>query len=290
MSNKKKIVALIALIRLDKPVGTLLLLWPTLWALWIASEGLPGIKLLLIFTLGTFLMRSAGCIVNDFADRNVDGFVRRTASRPLVIGTVSKREAFGLFCALLSLSFLLVLQTNLLTIGLSVVALGLASTYPFLKRYTNLPQLGLGIAFSWGIPMAFAAETSNVPLAAWVLLFANLFWVVIYDTQYAMVDREDDLQIGIKSTAILFGEADRHVIGLLQLVCVFLFYWVAHLFNLGLVYLFSIFLVILLFVYHLYLIRHRARGNCFKAFKNNNWVGGCILLGIIFDYGHRYSY
>ena len=136
----------------------------------------------------------------------------------------------------------------------------------------------------------FAAETSNVPLAAWVLLFANLFWVVIYDTQYAMVDREDDLQIGIKSTAILFGEADRYIIGLLQLVCVFLFYWVAHLFNLGLVYLFSIFLVILLFAYHLYLIRHRARENCFKAFKNNNWVGGCILLGIIFDYGHRYSY
>ncbi len=235
-------------------------------------------------------MRSAGCIVNDMADRHVDGFVRRTASRPLVLGSVSRREAFGLFGTLIFLCFLLVLQTNLLTMGLSVVALVLASTYPFLKRYTNLPQLGLGIAFSWGIPMAFAAQKSSVPPDAWILLLANLFWVIIYDTQYAMVDREDDLQIGIKSTAILFGEADRHIIGLLQLVCVFFLYWVAYAFNLGPVYLFSIFLVTLLFIYHLYLIRHRTRENCFKAFKNNNWVGGCILLGIISDYGYRYAY
>ena len=289
MCTKNKIIALIKLIRLDKPIGTLLLLWPTLWALWIASDGWPGITPLLIFTLGTFLMRSAGCIVNDFADRNVDGFVERTASRPLVTGTVSNKEAFGLFLILISLSFLLVLQTNLLTIELSIFALVLASIYPFLKRYTNLPQLGLGIAFSWGIPMAFAAQKASVPIETWVLLLANLFWVVIYDTQYAMVDREDDLQIGIKSTAILFGEADRHIIGLLQLVCLLCLFWVAHEFSLGLVYISSIFLVAILFLYHLYLVRHRTRQDCFKAFKHNNWVGICILLGIIFDYGYRHS-
>ena len=289
MCKKNKITALIKLIRLDKPIGTLLLLWPTLWALWIASDGWPGITPLLIFTLGTFLMRSAGCIVNDFADRNVDGFVERTASRPLVTGTVSNKEAFGLFMILIFLSFLLVLQTNLLTIELSIFALVLASIYPFLKRYTNLPQLGLGIAFSWGIPMAFAAQTASVPIETWVLLLANLFWVVVYDTQYAMVDREDDLQIGIKSTAILFGEADRHIIGLLQLVCLLCLFWVAHEFSLGLVYISSIFLVAILFLYHLYLVRHRRRQDCFKAFKHNNWVGICILLGIIFDYGYRHS-
>ena len=289
MCKKNKIIALIKLIRLDKPIGTLLLLWPTLWALWIASDGWPGITPLLIFTLGTFLMRSAGCIVNDFADRNVDGFVERTASRPLVTGTVSNKEAFGLFLILIFLSFLLVLQTNLLTIELSIFALVLASIYPFLKRYTNLPQLGLGIAFSWGIPMAFAAQKASVPIETWVLLLANLFWVVVYDTQYAMVDREDDLQIGIKSTAILFGEADRHIIGLLQLVCLLCLFWVAHEFSLGLVYISSIFLVAILFLYHLYLIRHRKRQDCFKAFKHNNWVGICILLGIIFDYGYRHS-
>ena len=266
MCKKNKIIALIKLIRLDKPIGTLLLLWPTLWALWIASDGWPGITPLLIFTLGTFLMRSAGCIVNDFADRNVDGFVERTASRPLVTGTVSNKEAFGLFLILIFLSFLLVLQTNLLTIELSIFALVLASIYPFLKRYTNLPQLGLGIAFSWGIPMAFAAQKASVPIETWVLLLANLFWVVVYDTQYAMVDREDDLQIGIKSTAILFGEADRHIIGLLQLVCLLCLFWVAHEFSLGLVYISSIFLVAILFLYHLYLVRHRRRQDCFKAF------------------------
>ena len=289
MCKKNKIIALIKLIRLDKPIGTLLLLWPTLWALWIASDGWPGITPLLIFTLGTFLMRSAGCIVNDFADRNVDGFVERTASRPLVTGTVSNKEAFGLFLILIFLSFLLVLQTNLLTIELSIFALVLASIYPFLKRYTNFPQLGLGIAFSWGIPMAFAAQKASVPIETWVLLLANLFWVVVYDTQYAMVDREDDLQIGIKSTAILFGEADRHIIGLLQLVCLLCLFWVAHEFSLGLVYISSIFLVAILFLYHLYLVRHRRRQDCFKAFKHNNWVGICILLGIIFDYGYRHS-
>ena len=289
MCKKNKIIALIKLIRLDKPIGALLLLWPTLWALWIASDGWPGITPLLIFTLGTFLMRSAGCIVNDFADRNVDGFVERTASRPLVTGTVSNKEAFGLFLILIFLSFLLVLQTNLLTIELSIFALVLASIYPFLKRYTNLPQLGLGIAFSWGIPMAFAAQKASVPIETWVLLLANLFWVVVYDTQYAMVDREDDLQIGIKSTAILFGEADRHIIGLLQLVCLLCLFWVAHEFSLGLVYISSIFLVAILFLYHLYLVRHRRRQDCFKAFKHNNWVGICILLGIIFDYGYRHS-
>ena len=289
MCKKNKVIALIRLIRLDKPIGALLLLWPTLWALWIASGGWPGVKPFLIFTLGTFLMRSAGCIVNDFADRNIDGFVERTVSRPLVTGAVSHKEAFSLFLVLIFLSFLLVLQTNLLTIKLSIFALVLASIYPFLKRYTNLPQLGLGVAFSWGIPMAFAAQKASVPLGAWVLLLANLFWVVVYDTQYAMVDREDDLKIGIKSTAILFDEADRHIISLLQLACLLCLFLVANVFSLGLVYMFSIFLVATLFLYHLYLIRHRERRDCFKAFKHNNWVGICILLGIIFDYGYPYS-
>ena len=235
-------------------------------------------------------MRSAGCIVNDFADRDLDGFVERTASRPLVTGSVSRKEAFGLFGALIFFSFLLVLQTNLLTIKLSIAALGLATIYPFLKRYTSLPQLGLGVAFSWGIPMAFAAQKSSIPLDAWVLLLANLLWVLIYDTQYAMVDREDDLQVGIKSTAILFGKADRHIIGFLQLVCLTSLCLVARQFSLGLPYLFSIFLVALLFLYHLFLIRHRERQNCFEAFKHNNWIGFCILLGIIFDYACRYSF
>ena len=290
MTKKQKIVSLIKLIRLDKPIGTLLLLWPTLWALWIASEGLPTLKLLLVFTLGTFLMRSAGCIVNDFADRNLDGFVERTTARPLVTGEVSRKEAFVLFAVLIFLSFLLVLQTNLLTTKLSIVALGLASTYPFLKRYTSLPQLGLGVAFSWGIPMAFAAQTSSVPIDAWLLLLANLLWVVIYDTQYAMVDREDDIRIGIKSTAIFFGRADKAVIGFLQLVCLLCLCWVAREFSLGLIYMLSILIAAILFAYHLYLIRGRERENCFMAFKHNNWVGLCILLGIIFDHQYHYSF
>ncbi len=284
MYQNKKLADLAELIRFNKPIGTLLLLWPTLWALWIASEGTPSVKLLAIFLSGTFFMRSAGCIVNDLADRKLDGHVARTSNRPLVTGAVNVKEAFILFAALLALSFLLVLQTNFLTIKLSVVALGLASCYPFLKRYTNLPQLGLGLAFSWGIPMAFAAQSGIIPNGAWLIFLANLLWIVVYDTQYAMVDREDDLHIGIKSTALLFGKGDRVLIGLLQMTCLFFLWLVGEEFKLGLFYELSTLIAACLFIYHLYLIRNRDREGCFKAFKHNNWVGLCILFGIILDY------
>ena len=280
MCKKNKVIALIRLIRLDKPIGALLLLWPTLWALWIASGGWPGVKPFLIFTLGTFLMRSAGCIVNDFADRNIDGFVERTVSRPLVTGAVSHKEAFGLFLVLISLSFLLVLQTNLLTIELSIFALVLASIYPFLKRYTNLPQLGLGVAFSWGIPMAFAAQKASVPLGAWVLLLANLFWVVVYDTQYAMVDKDDDIKLGLKSTAIIFGKFSRLIIGVLQFFCLGILTLLGTSHDFGMVYQIAIFGAGLFFLYQHFLLSKATRENYFAAFLNNHWVGFFIFLGI----------
>ncbi len=218
MPDASKLQALLQLIRFDKPIGTLLLLWPTLWALWIAAAGLPDLDLLLIFTLGTFLMRSAGCVINDLADRHWDGEVSRTSGRPLVTGAVSVNEARLLFVALLAAAFMLVLLTNPMTVLLSFAAVALASFYPFMKRYTHLPQLVLGAAFSWGIPMAFAAQQGALPPGLWLLYFANLAWTMAYDTKYAMVDREDDLVVGIKSTAILFGRHDRLWIALLQLV------------------------------------------------------------------------
>ncbi len=204
------------LVRADRPIGIYLLLWPALWALWIAAGGMPDLALLLIFSLGTFLMRSAGCVINDLADRHWDGQVNRTSGRPLVTGSVTVAEARLLFAALLAAAFALVLFTNGLTVKLSFAAVALASTYPFMKRYTHLPQFVLGAAFSWGIPMAFAAQTSALPANLWLLYFANLLWTMAYDTKYAMVDREDDLVVGIKSTAILFGRHDRLIIGLLQ--------------------------------------------------------------------------
>ncbi|MEP4486295.1 MAG: 4-hydroxybenzoate octaprenyltransferase [Halioglobus sp.] len=282
--TSSKFHATLQLMRIDRPIGTLLLLWPTLWALWLANEGLPSLQLLLIFTAGTFLMRSAGCIVNDFADRRVDGAVARTANRPLVVGVISSREALLVFLVLAVASFALVLLTNLLTIQLSVVGIALAVAYPFMKRFTHLPQLVLGLAFSWGIPMAFAASLNALPAALWILVLANLLWTVVYDTKYAMVDREDDLVVGIKSTAILFGNADRWIIAALQVACLATLVWTGLQFDLQWPYYLSLVVVAALFGYHLYLIRSQDPAACFKAFKHNNWVGMTIFLGIAASY------
>jgi 4-hydroxybenzoate polyprenyltransferase len=284
MANTQKINALLQLIRFDKPIGTLLLLWPTLWALWIAAGGVPDYDVLAIFIIGTFLTRSAGCIINDLADRQMDGGVARTNSRPLVTGAVSEKEAMALFVALMLLAFVLVLFTNTLTIGLSLGAVLLASSYPYMKRYTHLPQVVLGAAFSWGIPMAFAAQLERLPSALWLLYMGNLLWTVAYDTKYAMVDREDDLRIGIKSSAILFGEHDRLMVGILQVLSLLCLYLAGQAFGLGLYYNLSLLAAAGLFGYHLYLIRHRQPEACFKAFLHNNWVGMVIFAGVALDY------
>lgn len=284
MAPTSKISALLQLIRFDKPIGTLLLLWPTFCALWLAAGGVPDYRLLLIFGLGTFLTRSAGCIINDYADRNVDGSVARTSTRPLVLGTVTGREAIAAFVALMLLAFILVLFTNTLTIILSVIAVVLASTYPFMKRYTHLPQVVLGAAFSWGIPMAFSATSNNLPPALWLLYIGNLLWTVAYDTQYAMVDREDDLKVGIKSSAILFGRYDLLIIGVLQLAFLACLYLTGQAFGLGPWYNASLVVVSLLFFYHQYLIHERCPEKCFKAFLHNNWVGVALFTGVFLHY------
>ncbi len=274
----------LALIRFDRPIGTLLLLWPTLGALWLASEGLPNIKLLIIFTLGTFLTRSAGCVVNDLADRRIDGAVERTRGRPLVMGTVGGTAAVLLAAGLAFLAFVLVLFTNNLTIFLSFVAVGLACCYPFMKRITHLPQLVLGAAFSWGIPMSFSATRNALPAELWLLFFANLLWTVAYDTEYAMVDRDDDCKIGVKSTAILFGDMDKMMIGALQVFTLLALLLAGQRFELGLLYYCSLLVAAALFGYQHYLIRNRDPQACFKAFLNNNYVGLAVLVGIVSHY------
>lgn len=284
MAIDPKTKALLQLIRFDRPIGTLLLLWPTLWALWLAAEGVPDVRLLAIFILGTFLMRSAGCIVNDLADRHLDGAVARTRGRPLVTGAVSVREARLLFLVLMLLAFALVLMTNALTIELSLVAVVLASTYPFMKRFTHLPQLVLGAAFSWGIPMAFAAERNSLPAALWLLYLGNLSWTVAYDTAYAMVDREDDLKAGIKSSAILFGRHDRLIIGMLQLTCLLCLFLAGKAFGLGLYFNAALAVAAALFIYHQYLLRERTPDACFRVFLHNNWVGMVIFAGVALHY------
>ena len=286
MPATTKTRALLQLIRFDKPIGTLLLLWPTLWALWIAGDGHPDPGLVVIFVAGTLLMRSAGCIANDLADRKFDGAVARTRYRPLVTGSVSVREALVLALVLSLLAFCLVLLTNPLTIALSVVAAVLASSYPFMKRHTNLPQLVLGAAFSWGIPMAFAAQTNALPPQMWLLYLGNLLWTVAYDTEYAMVDREDDLKIGIKSTAILFSEADRAIVGVLQAGSLLLLYLAGQAFGLGPAYFGSLLVAGGLFGFQQYLIRDRRAQDCFRAFLHNNWVGLTVFCGILASYLH----
>lgn len=275
------------LIRFKKPIGTMLLLWPTLWALWLAAHGMPPMKLLLVFSLGVFLMRSAGCIANDIADRNVDGYVKRTQSRPLASGTVSVIEAAMLLVMFALGAFVLVLQTNELTIKLSFLGLFLATGYPLLKRVTHMPQLGLGVAFAWSVPMAFAAVSDFIPANAWYVFLVVVIWPIIYDTMYAMVDREDDLKIGIKSSAILFGENDIFAIAFLQLVMLLMLLGMGLLFHLGRAYYFSLMVVANLFCYQLYLIKHREPSACFKAFLNNQWVGLVVFLGIFLSYVER---
>jgi 4-hydroxybenzoate polyprenyltransferase len=272
------------LARMDRPIGTFLLLWPTLWALWIAGQGRPDPLVVLVFVAGVFLMRSAGCVINDYADRHFDPHVERTRERPLAAGRVSTREALILFAALCLVAFALVLLMNRLTILLSLVGVGLAITYPFLKRYTHLPQFYLGAAFGWGIPMAFAAQTGHVPLAAWLLLAANIVWAVAYDTMYAMVDRNDDVLIGVKSTAILFGRYDRLMVGIMQVLTLALLLWVGVLAGRG-VYFFGLWgLAILFAVYEQFLIRQRERSRCFQAFLHNTWFGAAIFAGLVLDY------
>ena len=272
------------LMRIDRPIGALLLLWPTMWALWIASEGHPDGLIVTVFLLGVFLMRAAGCVINDYADRRIDRHVSRTAARPLATGEASPREALTLFATLAVLAFGLVLLMNPLTISLSVIAVVLAASYPFMKRYTYLPQVHLGLAFGWAVPMSFAAQTAGVPVVAWLLLLAVVLWAVVYDTMYAMADRDDDIKIGVKSTAILFGESDRFWIGLFQILLVSVLLIIGYQTALGPWYYLGIGAAVLLSVYQQYLIRHRDPGECFKAFLNNNWLGGAVFAGIAVNF------
>ncbi|ENY6170454.1 4-hydroxybenzoate octaprenyltransferase [Vibrio fluvialis] len=272
------------LTRMDRPIGSLLLLWPTIWALILAAHGMPDLKVLAVFVIGVFAMRSAGCVINDFADRKVDGHVKRTAQRPLPAGKVTAREAFTLFLVLSLLSFLLVLTMNPLTIKLSFAGLVLAFIYPFMKRYTHLPQFFLGLAFSWSIPMAWAAQAGELPLVAWYLFVINVLWTVAYDTQYAMVDRDDDLLIGVKSTAILFGRFDKLIIGVLQLLTVAMLIALGYSYQLGASYYWGLLAASGLFVYQQHLIRHRERMPCFQAFLNNNYVGMAVAVGLFISF------
>ena len=284
---KRKLSLYLELIRWDRPAGWLLLLWPTLSALWVASHGFPGWRLVVVFTLGTFLMRSAGCCVNDVADREFDRHVMRTARRPVTSGALSVRAALGLGALLALLAFGLVLSTNAVTIAWSFAALLVTLIYPFAKRYVAMPQAVLGVAFSFGIPMAFAAVQSRVPLLAWILLLGNLFWVLAYDTEYAMVDRDDDLRIGIKTSAITLGRFD--VAGIMLFYLVFLSIWALVLaYRLpSAIYLIAIFVALLQALWHGWLIRRRARDDCFKAFRLNHWLGFTVFVGIFLSYWGR---
>ena len=282
--TQNKLLAYHRLMRTDKPIGALLLLWPTLWALWVATPGVPPLWILGVFIAGVWLMRAAGCVVNDYADRKFDGHVKRTAHRPLPSGQVTEKEARTLFIVLVLLSFLLVLTLNTMTILLSVAALALAWVYPFMKRYTHLPQVVLGAAFGWSIPMAFAAVSESVPLSCWLMFLANILWAVAYDTQYAMVDRDDDLKIGIKSTAILFGRHDKLIIGILQVAVLALLVTMGYLNGLNWAFYWAVLVAGMLFVYQQKLIAKREREACFKAFMNNNYVGLVLFLGLAMSY------
>jgi 4-hydroxybenzoate polyprenyltransferase len=281
---KARLRAYTHLVRLHRPIGIFLLMWPALWALWLAGEGEPPWPVVLVFVLGVVLMRSAGCAINDFADRHFDGHVARTNQRPLAAGVVAPVEAVAVFLVLSLAAFGLVLLLNWQTVALSVVALALTLVYPFTKRFTHVPQLFLGAAFGWAIPMAFMAVTESIPALAWVLFVATLIWALVYDTQYAMVDREDDLKIGIKSTAMLFGRWDRLAIGLLQALMLAILVWVGLEAGRGLWYFAGIEAAAAFAVYQQWLIRKREPGACFQAFLNNNYLGMAIFLGLVLDY------
>lgn len=270
--------------RLDKPIGIFLLLWPTLWALWIAAEGHPDTLVAFVFIGGVVLMRSAGCVINDYADRNFDQHVERTENRPLASGQIKPREALILFVVLCLSAFLLVLLMNTLTIMLSFVALALGILYPFTKRFTYIPQVFLGMTFGWAVPMAFAAQTGDIPKEAWLILIATVLWATAYDTIYAMVDRVDDLKIGIKSTAILFGHADRFIIGIIQICMLVVMVLVGKQLELGTFYYMGLVLAAGLAIYQQALIKERDTSLYFKAFLNNNWFGAIIFAGIYLHY------
>jgi 4-hydroxybenzoate polyprenyltransferase len=281
MSLRNRLIAYAYLIRLDKPIGTLLLLWPTLWALWLASSGIPDLAILCIFVVGTFLMRSAGCAINDYADRDFDLHVQRTKSRPVTSGQISGKEALAIAFTLAFIAFLLIQSLNTFTKELSVLALLVAFIYPFTKRFFAMPQAVLGIAFGFGIPMAYAAILNFIPLEAWVLFVGNIFWAIAYDTAYAMVDRDDDLRLGLKTSAITFGRYEVLAIGISYAIL-----FISQLIVAGLAELSNYFLVgwgmaLACAIYHLKLVSTRERGNCFFAFRHNNWLGGFLFLGII---------
>ncbi len=274
----------VRLMRLDRPIGIWLLLWPTLWALWIASRGRPAAGIFLIFVSGTVIMRSAGCVINDYADRGFDPRVQRTKNRPLARGSITAIEALVLFTILAFTALLLALQLNKFTLLYAVAGAFVAVTYPFIKRFLSVPQLYLGVAFGAGIPMAFAAQIELVPRVAWLMLLANILWVTAYDTMYAMVDRDDDLKIGVRSTAILFGDSDRHIIAVLQIMTLVSLYLVGHIIHFGRWYQAGLAAGALFFAYQLWLIRNRAREECFRAFLNNNYFGMAVFIGILLEY------
>jgi 4-hydroxybenzoate polyprenyltransferase len=281
---KKKLIAITQITRMDKPIGTYLLLWPTYWALWIASDGWPSLHMLVVFSLGVFFMRSAGCIINDYADQKIDGAVKRTQNRPLVTGALSSNEALQLFATFILLAFALVLTLSDYTIMLSVVAVILAASYPFMKRITHFPQLVLGAAFSWGMIMAFAQEQGQIPVIAWLLFTANVLWTTAYDTMYAMVDRDDDLRIGVKSTAIAFADRDKRIILFLQLMTLGLLFTVGDILAFGWPFQLSLVIAAGFFCYQQILIAERDRDRCFQAFLNNHYVGLIVFIGVMVEY------
>jgi 4-hydroxybenzoate polyprenyltransferase len=281
MNLKERFISYGYLIRLDKPIGTLLLLWPTLWALWLASSGTPDLSILLIFTLGTFLMRSAGCAINDYADRDFDRHVKRTQGRPVTSGKISGKEAVAVAGTLAFIAFLLIQPLNVFTKQLSVLALLVAFIYPFTKRFFAMPQAVLGIAFGFGIPMAYAAVLDFIPLEAWFLFIGNIFWAIAYDTAYAMVDRDDDLRLGLRTSAITFGQFDVAAIAISYGMLFLSQLWVAQLASLSNYFLLGWFPALACAIYHVKLVSTRNRDNCFKAFRHNNWLGGFLFLGIV---------
>ena len=281
MSFTERLKAYAYLIRLDKPIGTLLLLWPTLWALWLASSGIPDPHILMIFVLGTFLMRSAGCAINDYADRDFDRHVQRTQGRPVTSGKISGKEAVGVAISLAFLAFLLIQPLNAFTKQLSVLALLVAFIYPCTKRFFAMPQAVLGIAFGFGIPMAYAAILNFIPLEAWILFVGNIFWAIAYDTAYAMVDRDDDLRLGLKTSAITFGQYDVLAIGISYAILFISQLWVAQLAELSNYFLVGWCMALGCAIYHLKLVATRRREECFQAFRHNNWLGGFLFLGIV---------
>ncbi|QBZ84231.1 4-hydroxybenzoate octaprenyltransferase [Hydrogenovibrio crunogenus] len=283
MIHKQQLQAYLQLTRIDRPVGIYLVLWPALWALWLAADGMPPLSILIIFILGAVIMRSAGCVINDYADRHFDGYVARTCARPLATGQLTERQALRFFFMLCLLAFGLVLFLNPFTILLSLGAVGLAILYPFMKRHTFWPQAFLGAAFAWAIPMAFAAIQNQVPWQAWVIFGVTLVWALVYDTAYAVADKEDDVKLGIKSTAILFGDRVQEIIGLFQAIMLLGFLWIGDLFGLSWPYYGSVLIAAGFFVYHQYLLSFDQPQKAFKAFLNNHWVGLVILIGIMLD-------